>query len=248
MRHPRTMKLLSAVFAVLMIAALSPLAARTAFAQGDDENDARTLTVTGTGDASGTPDVAYIQLGVEIRDADITAAVEQANSTMDEVRAALANQGIPAEDMQTAQFNVSQDQPRDPQTGEITGAATYIVTNMLQVKVSDIAQIGPAIQAALDAGANQVYGLTFGLNDPNALLSDARANAVADAQARAEDLASAFGVTLGGPLRITEGGQGGQSPQPYALQAQGIGGGGPSISPGQLSVTVQVSVTFEITS
>ncbi|WP_119069504.1 SIMPL domain-containing protein [Aggregatilinea lenta] len=245
MRYPRTLKILAAVFAVALFAAFSPLAARTVSAQGDEQD--RTLTVTGTGDASGTPNVAYITLGAEIRDADITAAVEQSNSVMDDVRAALADQGIPDEDMQTAQFNVNQDQPRDPQTGEITGDATYIVTNMLQVKVSDIAQISAVIQAALDAGANQVYGLNFGLDDPDALLSDARANAVADAQVRAEDLASAFGMTLGDVVRVTEGSQGSQPPQPYALQAQGLGGGGPTISPGELSVTVQVSVTFEIT-
>jgi hypothetical protein len=183
-------------------------------------------------------------LGVEIRDADIGAAVEQSNAAMQAVIAALGDLGIPPEDIQTTQFNVWQDQPVDPATGMPTEEFTYVVTNIVRIRVSQIDQISDVIQTSLDAGANRVFGLTFGLDDPAALEATARDQAVADARVRAEALAAAFGVTLGNPISITEGFL--NTPGPLFAAAEGLGGGGPSISGGQLSVQIQVTVTFEI--
>lgn len=204
----------------------------------------RTISVTGTGTASGSPDIAFIELGVEIRDANIGTAVEQSNTTMDAVIAALSEFGIPAENIQTTQFSVWQDQPVDPATGLPAEEFTYVVTNIVRIRVTQIDQISDVIQTALDAGANRVFGLTFGLDDPAALESTARDQAVADARVRAEALAAAFGVALGEPLSITEGFL--NQPGPLFARAEGLGGGGPSISEGQLSVQVQVTVTFAI--
>jgi uncharacterized protein YggE len=215
----------------------------TASAQ-DTPPPQRTISVTGTGTANGSPDIAYIELGVQIRNSDIGAAVEQSNTTMEAVMAAVSELGIPPEDIQTTQFNVWQDQPVDPATGMPSDQTSYIVTNMVQIKVRQIDQISDVIQTALDAGANQVFGLTFGMDDPSALEATAREQAVADARTRAEALAAAFGVTLGDPISITEGFLSG--PGPVFAAAEGLGGGGPSISSGQLSVQIQVSVTFAI--
>lgn len=204
----------------------------------------RTISVTGTGTASGSPDIAFIELGVEIRDADIGAAVDQSNAAMEAVNAALGDLGIPAEDIQTTQFNVWQDQPIDPTTGMPSDQFNYVVTNIVRIRVSQIDQISDVIQTALDAGANRVFGLSFGLDDPASLEATARDQAVADARARAEALAAAFGVALGNPVSITEGFLSG--PGPVFAMAEGLGGGGPPISGGQLSVQIQVTVTFEI--
>jgi uncharacterized protein YggE len=199
-----------------------------------------TISVTGTGQASGTPDMALVQLGVEARDPDVGKAINQANQTMNAVMDALKTQGVAAEDIQTTQYNVHQEQPSEG------GAEVYVVDNTVQVKVHQIDQAGPTVQAALNAGANQVYGLSFGVEDTTALEDQARQNAVDDARHCAEALAEGFGVTLGNPISISEGG--GSSPVPFAAAAMAGGGGGPAISGGQFSVTVQVDVTYEIAS
>lgn len=119
----------------------------------------------------------------------------------------------------------------------------YVVNNMVEVKVRDLDQISAVLQAALDAGANNVYGLTFGLDDAAALEAEARTLAVEDARARAEALAGAFGLEVGDPISIREGADTGISPR---IMEAGFGGAGPVISEGQLSVSMQVTVTFEI--
>ena len=214
----------------------------------DSGSSPRTITVTGTGSASGTPDIAVVQLGVELRNTDLGEALASVNTTMDAVIAALEAQGIAREDIQTANFSVYQDAGVQPLGAEAASELRFVVSNIVSVKVRDLSQISAVIQAALDAGANNVHGLNFGLDDPDALESEARALAVADAQARAQALADAFGVTLGAPLRIEEGVSGAIPLPRLATMEAAVGSAAPVISEGQLSVTMQVTVVFEITS
>jgi uncharacterized protein YggE len=209
-----------------------------------DTAQRRTLTVTGTGQASGSPDVAFVELGTEVRNEDVGAAVNTANTSMQAVTTALQSAGIAPDDIQTTQFSVRQETPPSPTGGTASAAQTFVVTNTVRIKVRDIGQISDVIQAGLDAGANRVFGLNFGLEDPATLQTEARQRAVDDAQARAEELAAAFGMTLGQPVQINEGGAGG--PSPVAQMAAVGGAGGVPISQGQLSVTVQITVTYEL--
>jgi uncharacterized protein YggE len=80
---------------------------------------------------------------------------------MEAVIAALGDLGIPPEDIQTTQFNVWRDQPVDPQPDATEDS--YVVTNIVRIRVSQI--VNQRDQTALDAGANRVFGLTFGLDD-----------------------------------------------------------------------------------
>lgn len=207
--------------------------------------DQETIMVTGTGQATGTPDLAIVTLGVEVGDSDLQAALDQVNKDMRAVSAALGDVGIAQKDMQTSAFDVRQEQPRDPQTGEPTGEITFIVTNLLTVQVHEIDQVGEVVGAALDAGANQVSNLSFTFEDANALESQARQLAAQNARDKAEELADALGVSVGTPIQIQETGA---APRPQTLQPEAAlaAGGGPVISPGQLSVNVQVSVTFRL--
>ena len=204
------------------------------------------ISVSGTGEAYGTPDVAYIQLGVDTAGADLGQAVTQNNSAMERVKQALLDAGIAEEDLQTTNFNVWIEDKTDPQTGQFTGERVYHVQNTLNVTVRDISKIGDVIDAALNAGANTVYGLTFGISDTTALESEARRKAVEDARTRAQELADALGVTLGDPIIVSESTGGGVVPM-YAVEAAGgRGGGAPPISQGQMAVTVSVSVVYSI--
>jgi hypothetical protein len=214
---------------------------QTVLAQQPDGGEMNTISVTGTGSASGSPDIAFIQFGVEVEDVNVASAFVQVNQRMSSVVAALNHAGIANEDIRTTGFNVRQEgPPQDP-------AATqdlYIVSNIAEVQVRNLDQISNFLQTALSAGANRVYGLRFGMENPEALVSQARQEAAAEARRQAEELAQLFDVTLGNPVQINES-RSGDGPVPIERAAVG-GDGGPVISEGQLSVTVQIRVTYGI--
>lgn len=205
-----------------------------------------TITVTGSGEASGTPDVAYISLGVDISNADAGQAVTQANEQMNTLMEAISALGVAATDIQTSSFNVWPEDRYDPQTGTPTGERVYHVQNIVNITVRDIAQVGAVIDTGLKAGANSVNGLSFGIDDTSTLEQEARLKAVEDARTRAQQLADAFGVSLGAPVVIVESSGGGAIPQYAAARLEAVGGGGPSVSPGELSVSMVITVTFAI--
>lgn len=203
-----------------------------------------TLRVTGTGQAIGSPDIARVDLGVETRDEDIAVAVDETNRKMSELTQALTNLGIASEDLLTTQYNIRQDDPVDPQTGRPTGTGEYIVSNTLKVTVRDIDQISQVIETGLNSGANRVFGLTFDIEDTIELESQARSKALQDAMNRAQELADGLEIALGRPIYISEGFG---DIQPVIREApEAAVGGGPAISTGQMTVTVQVNLIFAI--
>jgi len=211
---------------------------------------ANTITVNGYGQADGSPDVAFVQLGVSIVNPDVGRAVSENNRKMQAVQDAITSAGIPAEDIQTVGFNVWPEDRYDPQTGQPTGERVYHVDNTLSIKVHALDTTGQIIQAGLEAGANTVNSLSFGVEDTAALEAEARQDAVDDARARAEQLAQSLGVTLGPPVLVTEGGAAppvGTAYYPVAADGFGGGGGGGTVvNPGQLTFTDSVYVVFSI--
>ncbi|HQA67971.1 MAG TPA: SIMPL domain-containing protein, partial [Aggregatilineales bacterium] len=125
------------------------------------------------------------------------------------------------------------------------GQRLFHVNNLMRVKVSDTERIGEVIEAGMDAGANTVGSLFFAIEDPDALEAQARADAVADARARAEQLAEAAGVQLGDLVNLTEGTPVFPLTGRVALD-MAQGGGAPPISEGQLAVSVSVTASFSI--
>jgi len=225
-----------AIFVVALFAAL-PAAA----AQGS--SPATGLFVQGSGTAYGTPDMAVLTLGVEVVDPQVQTALTQADTAMSKVRSAFLDGGVQSADVHTATFNVWREDVRD-RDGNVTGER-YHVVHSYRVTVRDLTSVGRLLSAAVEAGANNVQGITFGLSDPGALQRQARAAAMNDAKERAQQLASLAGVTLGRPLSIQESTANPTPPVPMArLQAASV----PSapVEGGQLAVEVQVSVRYGI--
>lgn len=204
------------------------------------------ITVSGSGQAMGSPDVAFVELGVDVTDPDVGQAITQANETMDAVRQALIDAGVPEENLQTSDFNVYTEERRDPETFEQEPERIYRVRNILRVKVEAIESLSDVMGAGLDAGANTVYNLSFTIDDPSALQAEARAAAIADARDRAEQLAEGLGVQVGSPVQVSESFSSQPQVERVAMADAAGMGGSPPISEGQLAVSVTVNVSFLI--
>ena len=241
------------IVSILVLAALLAGCAGAAFAQsetpaaqGDETKVTRTVTVTGSGKVYLTPDIAYITIGVHTEGENAAEAVASNNAQAQEVIDALLAQGIAERDIQTTNFSIYPQQEYDTE-GKPTGKIKYIVDNSVFVTVRDITNVGDVLDAAVQAGANTISGIQFDVEDKTAALSEARKAAVNDAGVKAEELASAAGVTLGEVQTISEYTSGGPQPM-YDMRAAAPMAEAASvpIQTGQMLLTVEVNMVYEI--
>jgi uncharacterized protein len=235
------------LLAAIGMLALSACAAPSAnAADGIPAETPHTISVTGTGSAYSAPDTATAQVGVQTRNDDPAAAVSANTEKMTGIIAALKAQGIDEKDIQTTNFSVSAQQEYDPQ-GQPTGKINFVVDNMVTITVRDISKVGAVLSAVVDAGANTIYGVSFSSADQTGLEAQARDKAMADARARADQLAKAAGVSIDTVLSISENVSGGPIPYMYAARDSAAAAGAPvPVQGGQIQVQIQVSVVYII--
>ena len=239
---PVSILLLAAVGMLALSACAAPAANA---ADGIPADSLHSISVTGSGSAYSAPDIATAQVGVQTRDADPAAAVSANTEKMTSIIAALKAQGIDEKDIQTTNFSVSAQQEYDPQ-GQPNGKITFVVDNMVTITVRDISKVGPVLGAVVDAGANNIYGVSFSSADQTGLEAQARDKAMADARARADQLAKAAGVSIDTVLSITENINSGPIPYPYAARDMAQAGAPVPIQGGQIQVQIQVNVVYII--
>jgi hypothetical protein len=216
-------------------------------ASSDNNSQAQGLSVSGEGRASAAPDVAVLGLGVSAKAATVKEANSQAQEAMSDLLDSLEDNGVQEKDIQTRQFSVYPEYDYRNKEQVLTG---YRVTHMLQVKVRDVDKAGEVIDDAVEAGGDllQVQSISFTIDDTTALRSEAREEAVTNAQAKAEELATLAGVSLGKPTYITESIS---TPYPEPYYDRGLGYEmeavpATEISPGELEVVVTVHMTYAI--
>jgi uncharacterized protein YggE len=232
--------------ALLGLALLSGCAAPAASAQSATNPTPHTISVTGSGQAYGMPDTAVAQIGVQSRNSDPAAALDDANAKMTAIMAALKELGVADKDVQTSNFSVYAQQDIDAQTGQAKGTITYVVDNTVSITMHDLTKVGQVLGNVVAAGANNIYGVSYTVADQSKLESEARDKAMADAKARAEQLAKTAGVTLDQPMTISEYTN---EPQPLlrADLAQGAAvAKSVPVSSGQIQVNIQVNITYLI--
>ena len=206
------------------------------------------LVVVGTGTTSAEPEVAQIIFGVELRGDDPAVLVDEGARKIDRAISAARELGVVEEDVQTTGYNLWVENIYDPEKGIPTGEVIYHLSHHVQVTLRDLDQVGELLSAVVEAGANSISGVSFTVEDSEALVEQARQQALEDASARANQMAEGLDIALGKPTLVME--TGGQ--YPISIE-RGIGGGGgmvevaaPSISPGTFSVSVSVQVVYEI--
>lgn len=232
------------ISAVMLLAVILG-ACSTAAAQpvAPSESPPRTITVTGSGQVFLSPDIANISIGVHTEAEDAEAAVADNNAQTQSVVQMLEDMGVDTADIQTANFSIYPRQDFDDQ-GRVRDI-TYVVENSVRVTVRDLDNIGELLNAVVESGANNIFGIQFDVEDRVSALSDARKAAVDNARSVAQEMAQAAGVELGPLHSITVFGSAPtQVFEERALAADGAGA--VPISPGQLSLTVEVNVVYEI--
>ncbi len=204
----------------------------------------RQITVSGSAEIEATPDLAMVTAGVETQAADAAAALAANSEAMAAVFKALEAAKIDKRDMQTSQLNLSP--VYDPQQNGSEAApkvVAYQASNLVTVRVRDVAALGAVIDDLTGAGANRLYGVSFEVADPRPVLDTARRQAVADAKTKAQLFTEAAGVTLGPVISIREGGGGG-SPAPFRAKADMAAA--PPVAAGSVTLSADVEVVFGI--
>ena len=203
----------------------------------------QTLSVIGVGHVTLTPDRASFTAGVQTVVPTLTAATQENATRMTAILAALRRAGAGDRDLRTVGLSIYPQQA--PQEGRPPRIVSYQVSNNVTV-TSDPAAIGKLIEAAVDAGANSVSGVTFLVSDPARGRDNGLQAAFADARAKAEVLARAAGRAAGRALAITEGGAATPPvPMPMFRRAEAMSVAAP-VESGAEELTFTVSVVFEL--
>ena len=210
----------------------------------------RLISTTGTGAVEAAPDMATITLGVTQEARLATEAMDAASAAARAVLTRVEQAGIAPRDVQTSDVSLQPVWSRDSVSNNTTPRVTgYVARNTLSIRVRDLDTLGAILDEVVqdtnrqDQGA-ECNGLRFSLQNPEPVIAEARAAAVKDAMARAEQLAAAAGVTLGAVRSISESG-GRFRPEMMEMAAARVAADVP-IAAGELSMTAQVSMVFEI--
>ncbi len=194
-----------------------------------------TVSVSGVGVVKAVPDRAEVSAGVETRAPTASAAMSSNAAAMEKVIAALRDAG--GKDITTQTVSLS---PTTDDTGKPNG---FVASNTASAETS-LAGAGALVDAAVDAGANTVWGPTLSRSDADELYRRALAGAVDDAKKRAEVLAAAAGREIGRVVGIVE--QGAELPSPFFAKAEAASDASTPIVAGPQDTTATVSVTYEL--
>ncbi len=213
------------------------------------EDVVRTISVSGTGVVKLDPDTASVSLGVVATDESLEEAQTSVSESLASITQSLSDAGIAAEDIKTSSYNVNPIAEYD-RNGNYVGIERYEVSAGLNVIVRDIDSVGTVLDGAVEAGANNVWGISFYVDDTSAAASQARQAAVEDARGKADELATAGGMVVVNIISIQES----YAPAPKAQQydypmdasAADAERSAVPISVGQSEVRVEVQIVFEI--
>lgn len=220
-------------------------------AQAADAPPPATLTVTADGIVRATPDTAIVTAGVVTEATEASAALGENNAAMRDLIAAVAAAGVAEKDIGTSGFSIEPvtvyPQPKSDGTQDPPRITGYRVSNLVTVKIRDIAKAGDLLDAVVRIGANSIHGISFTVDDRDSRLDAARAAAMKEARRRASLYAEAGGFQVGRILSVSEGGGNMPQPAPYARVAMAAKeADSVPLAPGEQEIQASVSVTFEI--
>jgi uncharacterized protein YggE len=225
-----------------IVAPLPTLAPEPMVVPEPAEATRRTVVVVGEGRVTTRPSIARLEIGVESLEPEIADAVAANDAALAQVLTSVTEY-VEEADIRTMSYNVYPE--RDYERGGLAPVLGYRVTNIAQVTVRDLSKLGALLEAATAAGANQIYGVSFDLDDATRARaeSEARSLATTSLRAHAQELAGLNDAALGDLVTVSEV----VAASPFTYGYGGEGGGGPTIEPGGLAVIVKLQATYELT-
>ena len=226
------------------------------------------IAVSGQGEAKAAPDIARANLGVEVRSETAEQATAEVNQRMTAVIAALKQAGVADKDLRTSNLSIGFEQEPQPPVvvmptpaptrGKVAEAAPqpapqpteirghYRATNMVEATIRDMNAIGRLLKLATDSGANNVWGISFEIEDPQALRAQARGKAIERAKQNAQELAKLTGVKLGKLVSISESDGGGYMPMMKAMERDAANQMQAPVEKGEITISHQVQLLFAL--
>lgn len=202
------------------------------------------LSVVGEGQVDVIPDTANASAGITASGKSVSEVQQQINTTNNNIVAALEKVGINKKEISTSNYSInpSYDYTNGQTPTGYAGSAT------LTIKVKDTSKLPSVITAATEAGANQINGTNYSVENPDKYREEARNKAIANAKMQAQKLASQLGISLGKVTNIVESTSGGGGPQPMmfkTLDARETNTVAPDLQPGSQTITSTVTLSFE---
>ncbi len=238
-RHfPKATAILAGALAIIALAAASP--------EAQEADRTPVLTAAGQGSVSVVPDIAIVTMGVVSRAGTANAALSSNSADLANVIDAVRDEGVEDTDIGTTGFSIRpiHERLRPDQIGENPPAIVgYQVSNQIRVVIRDIAGSGGLLDRVVRAGANQVNGISFDIDDRQAAADAALASAIADARRKAEIMADAAGVRL---VRILSVSSGDDRRGPVFERALAVRADAVPVMPGEQAVTASATVIWEI--
>lgn len=241
-----------AICALLLATACASTApTQSAFAQqppmGHSMNSIQpetTITLNGHGAVDREPDMATVNVGVNVEADTAVAAMNQQAERMNDVFAAVRAAGIADRDMQTSNLSLNPvyDYSRDDSRPRLRG---YNASNQITINVRDLDKLGEALDAIVKAGSNQINSVQFSVDDPSDATDEARVSAITDARRKADLYAKAAGYRVARIVSISENSYS-QPPMPVMARMEAVEQSATPIARGQVSLTADVNVTFEL--
>jgi uncharacterized protein YggE len=240
MSHPRPIPWIT-VLAATMVLALPILAAA-------DAAPLRLVSVSGSGEVKAQPDMARLTLGVDARRSTLNEARTQVNATVEKILALTRELKIDPKHVDSTRLNVQPDYRWDEKNSQQV-LLGYVVNRQVEIELRDLDKLGPLLERAVSAGANQVSSPQLDSSKRKELERQALVNAVEDARLNADTLARAAGARLG-PVQTLSAGGGG--PQPMYMQ-RGMVAAAPmadvaekSYVPSEMNFTATVSAQYTL--
>jgi len=234
-----------ALVAAFLCAAAMPAAAQAQQATINQSITGTRLDLSVTGEATRVPDVALISAGVVSHSATATAAIGDAANRMDRVRAALKRAGVADRDVQTSSLNLNPEyRYADNKAPELTG---YTASNEVTIRFRDLRNAGKILDALVAEGANQISGPNLTIDNPDAALDEARADAVASGRARAQLYARSLGMRVVRLVSVSEsGGYAVPPPAPPPPPMMMARAASTKIDAGEQKLQVSLAMVFEL--
>ena len=240
-----------AALGLLALALTAP--ARAEEAREDGRLGDGLISVIGRARTETPPDFASVEIGVEVRGATPAAALDGTSEAARRILALAAEFGVPESDVGTTAVTLQPvtRQIRQPDGTFVEKPDGYRAANQVRLRLADMGRLGDLMRRSLEAGANRIDGVAFGLKDPEAAEAAVRVAAMKDAAAQAARLAEAAGVKLGRVVSIQAPPRIGAPPPilmaaPAPMRAKGRGGVAVPLVAGTIEASAEVAAAFAI--